>query len=62
MRGRYLKYGEAEAKVGLDDELDPVFPKAEDPRTAGALHRSPLRFDLARHATPGAYPSMGLNL
>ncbi len=29
MRGRYLKYGEAEAKVWLDDELDPVFPKAE---------------------------------
>jgi hypothetical protein len=30
MRGRYLKFGEAEARVWLDDELDQVFPKAED--------------------------------
>jgi hypothetical protein len=29
MRGRYMKFGEAEAKFWLDDELDPVFPKAE---------------------------------
>ncbi len=29
MRGRYLNFGEAEARVWLDDELDQVFPKAE---------------------------------
>ena len=29
MRGRYMKFGEAEARTWLDDELDPVFPKAE---------------------------------
>ena len=29
MRGRYLKYGEAEARVWLDDVLDLAFPKAE---------------------------------
>jgi hypothetical protein len=29
MRGRYLKFGEAEAGAWLDDELDQVFPKAE---------------------------------
>jgi hypothetical protein len=29
MRGRYLNFGEAEARVWVDDALDPVFPKAE---------------------------------
>jgi hypothetical protein len=29
MRGRYLKYGEAEARIWLEDELAPVFPKAQ---------------------------------
>jgi hypothetical protein len=29
MRGRYLKFGDAEARVWLDDELDQAFPKAE---------------------------------
>jgi hypothetical protein len=29
MRGRYLKFGEAEARLWLNDELDQVFPKAK---------------------------------
>lgn len=29
MRGQFLKFGEAEAKIWLDGELDRVFPKAE---------------------------------
>jgi hypothetical protein len=29
MRGRYLRFGRAEARVWLDDELAPVLPKAE---------------------------------
>jgi hypothetical protein len=29
MRGQFLKFGEEEARIWLDDELDRVFPKAE---------------------------------